>query len=443
MGRVARSLKHGWNIFTKPKADPGFAAGPSYTHRPNRSASRYYSDKSIIASIYTRMSIDVSLVEFFHAKLDEHDVVSEIVHDNLNDCLSLNPNIDQNAQAFKQDLAMTLFEQGVVAIVPTDANLDPSTSSSYDIRSLRVGRIVAWFPRRVTVEVYDDREVDDNGDPVNGGVVKQVTVEKKHVAIVENPFYNVMNEPSGTLQRLIRKLSLLDGMDEAAGSGKLDIIFQLPYVVRGESRQMQAEKRRRDLANQLKDDELGVGYIDASEKVIQLNRGIDNKLLGQIEVLYEKLYSQLGLTQSIMDGTASRDTLNNYFDRTIEPIANAVALEFKRKFLTKTARTQKHSIEIYRDPLKLIPIEELAEVSDKLIRNAIITTNELRPKIGFRPSTDPMANELRNPNMPMDDQQEPSSGAQKKKRREEDENERRRLSDDELEDEESESGRGS
>ena len=419
MGRVVKSLRHGWNVFKNPP-EPGFGAGPSYQYRQSRRAIRYYNDKSIIGAIYTRMSVDFSNVEFFHAKLDENGIADKIVDDSLNERLQLEANIDQNAQAFKQDLALTLFEEGVAAVVPVDANLDPATSTSFDIQSLRVGRIVAWFPRRVTVEIYDDREVDEHGEPVNGGVVKQVTVEKRYTAIIENPFYGVKNEPSGTLQRLLRKLSLLDGIDEAAGSGKLDIIFQLPYVVRGDSRREQAEKRRQDLATQLKDDELGVGYIDASEKVIQLNRGIDNKLLTQIEVLYDKLYSQLGLTEEIMNGTAKRDTLNNYFDRTIEPIANSVALEFKRKFLTKTARTQGHSVEIYRDPLKLIPIDELAEVADKLIRNAILTANEFRPKIGYRPSSEPSANQLANPNMPLSDQ-DTSFSAPKKGKEEEDE----------------------
>jgi hypothetical protein len=269
---------------------------------------------------------------------------------------------------------------------------------------MRVGRVVGWYPRRVTVEIYDDREVDEDGKLVNGGVMKQVTLPKDQVAIIENPFYNIMNEPSGVLQRLIRKLALLDTIDEAAGSGKLDLIFQLPYTVRGDSRQKQAEKRRADLAAQLKDDELGIGYIDVSEKVIQLNRPIENKLLEQIQFLYTQLYAQLGITPEIMNGTATQDAINNYYDRTQEPIATAVSLEIKRKFLTKTARTQGHSIEIYRDPLKLIPISELAEVADKLIRNAVVTANEFRPKIGFRPSDQPGANMLVNPNMPMSDQ---------------------------------------
>lgn len=405
MGRVLNTLKHGWNAFKDAPKDPGFGAGPAYSYRQNRSPARYLNDRSLIGSIYTRLSVDLSMIQFMHVRLDDdQDVAKEIIRGSLQDRISLDANVDQTSQALFQDAALTMIETGVVAIVPTESNLDITESTSFDIGSMRVGRIVAWFPRRVTVEVYDDREVDDEGNPVNGGVMKQITLPKSSVAIIENPFYNIMNEPSGTLQRLMRKLAILDGIDEAAGSGKLDLIFQLPYTVRTESRKVQAEQRRAALAAQLKDDELGIGYIDVSEKVIQLNRPINNKLLEQIEVLVNQLFTQLGLTPEIMNGTASRDTINNYYDRTIEPLANAIALEMKRKFLTKTARTQRQSIEIYRDPLKLIPISELAEVADKLIRNAVVTSNEFRPKIGFRPSKDPAANELRNPNMPVEDQ---------------------------------------
>ena len=403
MGRAIRQLKHGWNAFQDPK-EPGFSAGPMSQSRPNRQNVRFYSDKSIIGSIYNRLAVDFSQVEFYHAKLDENDVAIEVFRDSLNDCLTLDPNIDQSAQAMKIDMALTMFEAGHMAIVPTDADLDPSRTTSYDIRAMRVGTVAGWFPQRVTVNVYDDREHDDEGEPVNGGVIKQITVPKRQTVIVENPFYNIMNEPNGTLQRLKKKLSLLDGIDEAAGSGKLDMILQLGYATRGTSRQKQAQKRRDELRQQLKDDELGIGYIDVTEKVIQLNREIDNKLLEQIKVLYDALYAELGLTPEIMNGTADRDTINNYYDRTIEPIANAVALEEKRKFLTKTARTQRHSIEIYRDPLKLIPTSELAEIVDKVTRSSVATANDIRPKIGLRPSKEPQANQLRNPNMPNSDQ---------------------------------------
>lgn len=406
MGRVIRTLKHGWNIFKDPpKTEPrSFGPGQAFSPRQARSPARYFNDKSIVTSIYTRLAVDLALVEFFHCIVDDNDVVTSVFKDALNDCLTLDANVDQNAFALKVDAAMTMFEHGHCAIVPTDADLDPAKTVSYDIRALRVGRVVNWHPRHVTVEIYDDRDVDDQGNPVNGGIIKQVIVPKQFAVVVENPFYGVMNEPNGVLQRLKSKLALLDDIDEAAGSGKLDLIFQLPYATRSDSKKKQAEDRRDALRQQLKDDELGIGYIDVTEKVIQLNRPIDNKLLEQIEYLYDQVFAQLGLTPEIMNGTASRDTINNYYDRTIEPIATAIAQEMKRKFLTKTSRTRGHSIEIYRDPLKLIPIDQLAEVADKLIRNAVVTSNEFRPKIGFRPSKDPLANQLRNPNMPNDDQ---------------------------------------
>ncbi len=405
MGRVINAIK-GWNLFRDGSTDAGWNAGQSMPYRRPSAAGRHYADRSIIGSIYTRLSVDLSSVEFFHATLDANDVAIEVRTSGLQKCLSLSPNIDQSAQMFKQDVALTMFEQGHAAIVPVDADDDPTLTGSYDIKQLRVGRVVAWFPQRVTVEVYDDRERDDKGEPINGGIVKQMTVPKSMVAIVENPFFNVMNEPSGLLQRLLRKLAILDGIDEAAGDGKLDLIFQLPYTVRGESRKQQAEDRRKILAEQLKDDELGIGYIDVSEKVIQLNRKVDNKMLEQIEYLHNAVKTELGITDAIMNGSADRDTIINYYDRTIEPIANAIRLEVKRKFLTNTALTQKQSIEIFRDPLKLIPISELAELVDKLSRNAVVTANEIRPKIGFMPSKDPSANKLINPNMPVDDQQE-------------------------------------
>jgi hypothetical protein len=403
MGRVVRSLKHGWNRFQAPE-DAGFSAGPMTNSRPNRSPARYYNDKSIIGSIYTRLAIDVSQIEFYHARLNQDGVPVDVIDSPLNDCLTLNPNIDQSAQALKIDYALTLFERGDVAIVPTDMSIDPSVSASYDIREMRVGTVMGWHPRHVTVNLYDDRVVDADGNPVRGGVVKQVLIPKDQLALVENPFYNVMNEPNGTLQRLKRKLSVMDGIDEAVSSGKLDMILQLPYTVRGASRQKQAEDRRQDLRNQLKGDELGIGYIDVSEKVIQLNRPIDNKNLEALKELYDALYAELGLTREIMDGTASRDAINNYFDRTIEPIANALALEMKRKFLTKTARTQRQSIEMYRDPLKVIQISELAEIMDKGTRSNVMTPNDIRPRIGLRPSKDPLANKLGNPNMPASEQ---------------------------------------
>jgi hypothetical protein len=407
MGRVVRALKHSWNAFEKAPRDldPTWVGGPmTGSPRQNRSPRRYMNDKSIIGSIYTRLALDVAGVEFFHCLLNDDGVAEKLVYDGLNECLSLNPNIDQSAMAFKMDAALTMFEVGHCAIIPTETTNNPIETGGYDVNAMRVGRVVGWYPRKVTVELYDDREVDKEGQPAGGGIVKQLTLPKNMVSIIENPFYSVMNEPSGTLQRLLMKLQMLDGLDEATSSGKLDLIFQLPYAVRSETKRQQAEKRRADLRDQLADDELGIGYIDVSEKVIQLNRPIENKLLSQIEYLTRELFTNLSLTPEIMNGTANRETLNNYFDRTIEPLCMSLSMEMKRKFLTKTARTQGHSIEIYKDPLKLIPIDELSEVADKLIRNAVVTANEFRPKIGYRPSKDPNANKLQNPNMPTKDQ---------------------------------------
>lgn len=408
MGRIrkqiTRELKHGWNAFRDAPQDSSYGGGYSQSPRSNRSPARYFSDRSFIGSIYNRLAVDFALIEFYHAKLDENDVATEIVRDGLNRCFTLDANVDQNAFAMKVDFAMTLFEQGTACVVPIDCTMDPLVSASYDIKDLRVATVAFWHPRKVTMMVYDDREFNDAGEPVNGGITKQLTLPKDMVMVVENPFYSVMNEPNGLLQRLITKLGILDTIDEAAGSGKLDLILQLPYTVRGESRETQAAKRRDALRAQLKDDELGIGYIDISEKVIQLNRPIENKLLDQIEYLGNAVMSELGLTREIMNGSASKDTINNYYDRTIEPVATTFALEAKRKFLTKTAVTQRHSIEFYRDPLKNIPLSELAEVADKLIRNAVLTANEFRPKIGYRPSNQPGADKLVNPNMPAEDQ---------------------------------------
>jgi hypothetical protein len=405
MGRVLRTLKHGWNAFQDGPKESAYGGGYTQSPRTSRASQRYFSDRSFVGSIYNRLAVDYSSIEFIHCMLDEKaDIPVSIVRDSLHRCLTLSANIDQSAQALKQDFAQTMFEQGHACLVPVNTDMDPLESASYGIQDLRVGTVAAWHARKVTVNVWDDREIDENGDPVNGGILKQVTLPKDMVVIQENPFYTIMNEPNGLLQRLITKLNLLDTVDEAAGSGKLDMILQLPYTVRGESREIQAEKRREALQKQLKDDPLGIGYIDISEKVIQLNRPVDNKLLDQIEYLAAAVMTELGLTTEIMNGTADADTINNYYDRTIEPIANGTALEIKRKFLTKTAITQRHSVEIYRDPLKLIPIKELAEISDKLLRNAAITANELRPKIGFMPSDQPGANKLQNPNMPEADQ---------------------------------------
>ena len=405
MLEVTKFLRKRWNIFQDAPQDLGYRAGPMTMARPNRMAGRpSFGMKTLKNSIYNHMAVDVGMTTFYHAKVDGEGNPVEEVSSQLNELLRLNTNIDQTAMAFFIDLALTMMENGVAAVAPIDSMSDTNIGIVKDPGSLRVARIVAWYPRHVGLEVYDDRDVDEAGNPVAGGVVKQVTLPKSQVAIIENPFYNIMNEPNSVGQRLIRKLDLLDAADEAAGSGKLDLILQLPYTVRGDKRKVEAKNRRDALSEQLQNDPLGIGYVDVSEKVIQLNRMVDNKLIQQIDDLQKRFMDDLGITPEVMNGSASTTQVNMYLDRTIEPIITAIVQEFRRKFLTKTARTQGHSIEVYRDPLRLIPIEELAEVADKLMRNAVVTANELRPKIGFRPSSDARANELANPNMPVMDQ---------------------------------------
>jgi hypothetical protein len=411
MGRVVRSVRelmHSWNAFQEPLEDPGWQHGPSMPHNSRgfqRGSSRHYSDKSMIGAIKLRIALDVAMVESYHAMVDtKSGTPLSIVRDSINERLTLDSNIDQTAFAFKVDMVLTMFEVGEVAVCPIDTSVNPNDTESYSIGSLRVGTVDTWYPRTVVCNVYDDREVDSKGQPVNGGVRKQVRFAKTQVAIVENPFYPVMNEPNGRLQRLLRKLEIMDAIDESAGSGKLDLLMQLPFQVRGDKRTAEAQKRRQELRDQLKDDELGIGYIDITEKVIQLNRPINNQIPGEIETLFKQIQDELGITPEIMNGTATGDALNSYMDRTIEPIATAFQLEFKRKFLTTNARTRGHSIETYRDPLKFIPLEKLGETVDHLLRNAAVTANEIRPKIGFFPSDDPRANELANPNMPVADQ---------------------------------------
>lgn len=400
------------NAFDERPRDGGWTHGPSAGG--NGGASNFYrqifSDKSMIGSIYNRIALDVAGVQFYHAMLDkDQDIPVEIVRDTLNERLTLEANVDQSSFAFMHDAVLTMFHNGVVGIAPIETSADPTETSSFNIGSWRCGPVSTYYPRQVTLNLWDDREVDSKGQPVAGGVRKDLTFSKFTVALVQNPFYEVMNKPNGLLQRLLRKLEILDGLDEAVGSGKLDMIMQLPYAVRGDKRTNQAEARRQALRDQLKDDELGIGYIDITEKVIQLNRPIDNKLLDQIETLFKKVMDELGMTPEIMNGTASPDTLNAYYDRTVEPIATAFALEFKRKFLTTNARTRRHSIEFFRDPLKLIPSSEIGDVIDALRRNEVVTSNEIRPKIGYFPSKDPAANVMGNPNMPVDKQN--SAGA--------------------------------
>ncbi|QPX62476.1 portal protein [Arthrobacter phage Truckee] len=391
-------LAHAWNAFGSSTNDPfadwgTYGGNASYgSTPPQRQRSRVSNDRSIISSIYTRLSIDISQVEINHVKLDQNGRYKETVNSYLNECLTLDANLDQTSSAFMQDAAMTLFEEGVIAIVPVETDINPEVSMAYDIKELRVGKIVKWFPDKVTVSVYDQTK----------GKREDVTLPKKIVAIIENPLYSVMNEPNGTLQRLIRKLSLLDSIDEAAGSGKLDLIIQLPYVIKSEARRQQANQRRTDIEEQLKNGKYGIAYTDGTERITQLNRPAENNMLAQIEKLQASLYSQLGLTEGVFNGTANEAEMLNYNNRTIKPILKAITQEMKRKFLSKTARsrTHGHSIMFMVDPFSLLPISAIADIADKFIRNKIATANEIRGILQMKPSEDEGADKLNNPNMP-------------------------------------------
>ena len=368
--------------------DPTLRPGPSYSYRPDRARFTRGNERSIVTSIFNRIAMDASSIDIEHVRVDKDGRFTGIIDSGLNNCLTLEANIDQTGRAFMQDAVMSMLDEGVVALVPIDTTLDINTNS-FDVETIRVGKIMEWYPQHIKVRVYDE----------NSGTKKDVVVPKRSVAVIENPFYSVINEHNSTMQRLIRKLNLLDAIDEQSGSGKLDLIIQLPYVLKGEQRIKNAEDRRSTLERQLNNSKLGIGYIDSTEHVIQLNRSLDNNLMKQIEYLQSMLYSQLGITQSILDGTADEKTMLNYFSRTIEPIVFAIACEMKRKFLSKTARTQGQSIFYFRDPFKLVPVTELADIADKLTRNEIASSNEMRQKIGWKPSTDPKADELRNKNL--------------------------------------------
>lgn len=357
---------------------------------PSRTTVRTSNERSIIASIYTRMAIDFAGVSLRHVRLDEDDRFVENMNSTLNDCLKVSANIDQAGRMFRQDIAMSVFEEGVIAVVPVRARGNPFISESYDILDLRVGTIVKWRPRHVKVRLYNDRT----------GKHEEITLDKAMVAIIENPLYSVMNEANSTLKRLIHKLNLLDIIDEQSGSGKLDLIIQLPYVVKTDTKRAQAEQRRKDIEFQLRGSQYGIAYADGGEKITQLNRPAENNLLKQVEYLFGMLYEQLGITKGVMDGTADEATMLNYFNRTIEPLLDAVGEEFMRKFLSKTARSQRQAMTYYRDPFKFATIGQMAEISDKFRRNEIASANDMRGAIGWRPSTDPAANELRNSNMP-------------------------------------------
>ena len=383
-------LRHAWNTFlSRDPLSYRYSFGPSYSYRPDRPIFSRGNERSIVTSVYNRIALDVSSMTIQHVRLDENDRFKEVIESGLNNCLNLEANIDQTGRAFVQDIVMSMLDEGYVAIVPVDTTFNPKETGSFDISTMRTGKILEWYPQHVKVRVYNDRK----------GEKEDILVPKSTVAIVENPFYSVMNEPNSTMQRLIRKLNLLDAIDEQSGSGKLNLIIQLPYVIKTAARRQQAEERRKDIEEQLSGSKYGVAYTDGTEHVVQLNRPVDNNLMSQIGYLTSMLYSQLGLTQGIMDGSADEKTMQNYYTRTIEPILSAIVDEMKRKFLTKTARSQKQSILFFRDPFKLVPVGEIAEISDKMTRNEIMTSNEIRQKIGMKPSTDPKADELRNSNL--------------------------------------------
>lgn len=398
MSKLTDRLKHAWNVFNdrtvlESRSSQEFSPFGGIVNtgsRPDRLRMRISNERSIIASIYTRIAIDFASVSIRHVKLDDDERFQSVVNSGLNDCLKVEANLDQAGRMFRQDIVLSLFEKGVIAIVPVETSLNPNVTGGYDIRNLRVGEIVKWYPRHVRVNIYNEKT----------GRREEVTLEKSIVAIVENPLYLVMNEPNSTLQRLMRKLNLLDVVDEQSSSGKLDLIIQLPYVIRNEAKKAAAEQRRRDIEFQLKGSQYGIAYTDGTEKITQLNRPAENNLLKQVEYLTQMLYAQLGITEEILNGTADEVTMLNYYNRTIEPLLDAVVEEFRRKFLTKTARTQGQSVQYYRDPFKFVPVSQIAEISDKFTRNEIATSNEMRGAIGWRPHPDPKADELRNSNMP-------------------------------------------
>ena len=373
---VATRLKHAWNTFmNRDSYVSRMSIGPSYGYRPDRPLFSRGNERSIITSVYNRIALDVSSMTVQHVRLDGSDRFKEVIESGLNNCLTVEANVDQTGRAFMQDIVMSMLDEGCVAIIPVDTNFDPEKTGGIDIETMRTGKILEWFPQHVKVRVYNDQR----------GEKEDILVPKSTVGIVENPFYAVVNEPNSTMQRLIRKLNLLDAIDEQNSSGKLNLIIQLPYVIKTEARRQQAELRRQDIENQLASSKYGVAYTDGTEHVVQLNRPVENNLMSQIEYLTSMLYSQLGLTQGILDGSADDKTMQNYLTRIVEPILSAIVDEIKRKFLTKTARSQKQSILFFRDPFKLVPVDKIAEMTDKFTRNEVMTSNEIRQKIGIRP----------------------------------------------------------
>lgn len=383
-------IQHAWNAFKN--RDPTmyqYNTGPGYSVRPDRPVFTRGNERTIVTSIYNRIALDVSACDIKHVKLDKDERYSNTASSKLNACLTLEANIDQTARAFFQDVVISMLDEGCVAVVPVDTDDELTETGSFDIETMRTGKIMEWYPRHVRVRLYNDTK----------GRYEELTLSKRSIAIIENPLYSVINESNSTMQRLIRKLALLDFVDEQTSSGKLDLIIQLPYVIKTEARRQQAESRRKEIASQLSGSKYGIAYTDGTERITQLNRSVDNNLMKQIEYLTETLYSQLGITQSILDGTADDKTMLNYYTRTIGPILEAIVMEFKRKFLTKTARSKGYSIMYFRDPFKLVPVSEIAEIADKFTRNEIMTKNEMRQVVGMKPSDDPKADELRNANL--------------------------------------------
>lgn len=392
-------IKNAWNAFVN--RDPtslykDYGMG-SYT-RPDRPRLVRGNDRSIVTSVFNRIALDVAAINVKHCRLDDNDRYKETILSKLNECLTIEANIDQTSRAFIQDVVISMLGEGCVAIVPVDTTIDPNNNSSFDILSLRTGKIKEWYPTEVKVEVYNERT----------GKKEDIRIKKSAVGIVENPLYAVVNEPNSTLQRLMRKLSLLDTVDEQTSSGKLDLIIQLPYLVKSEARKNQANERRQEIERQLTGSKYGIAYTDGTEKITQLNRPVENNLMKQVEYLTSMLYSQLGITQAVMDGTADEKTMLNYNNRTIEPIISAIVDEMKRKFLTKTARAQKQTILFFRDPFKLVPVNDIAEIADKFTRNEILSSNEIRQIVGFKPSNDPKADQLVNSNISQPDDGNPT-----------------------------------
>ena len=397
MGFINR-LQHGWNAFmNKDPTENYYFDGITYSYRPDRVRFSGGNEKTIVTSIYNRIAMDAASITIKHVRLDENERYVETIQSGLNECLNIEANIDQTGRAFLQDVFMSILDEGCIAIVPTVTSANPKFTNSYDILAMRTGKILEWRPDEVKVRLYND----------SNGRREEIWLKKRYVGIVENPMYSVINERNSTMQRLIRKMNLIDAVDEQTSSGKLDMIIQLPYQVKSELRRQQADKRRKDLEEQLKDSRFGIGYVDATEKITQLNRPLENNLLKQIEYLTSILYGQLGITQTIMDGTADEKTMLNYYTRTIEPLVIAFVDELKRKFLTKTARSQLQSIAYFRNPFSLVPTNDLAELADKFTRNEIVTSNEFRQVIGMKPSDDPRADELRNSNLRYAEEQMP------------------------------------